>query len=301
VEAPASSANLGSGFDIFALALKYPRDRLVLESADSGVTIRLTEPDRLPENPKENVAGVVAGAIMADHGVKRGVVMTLRKRVPVGAGLGSSAASSVAAAVGTGAFFRLGLSAADTVRYAGIGERAASGTAHYDNVTASLVGGFVVVGKRFSHVRMAPPSSLRLCLVTPRVPLPKEKTRYARSLLPTELPFERLVDATRAASMMLHGFAVGSVEEIGEAMGQSPVDEKRSVMIPGFEKVRAAAMSHGAAGVCISGAGPSVLAACRSKAKEKVLKAMTKAFKAAGVESTGFATAVGEGCRVLER
>ncbi len=301
MEAPASSANLGAGFDVFAVALKQPKDRLSLERAESGVTIAVTGLRGLHLLPKENVAGVVASAVMADHGVKGGVSMTLRKGVPVGVGLGSSAASSVAAVVGMDALFGLRLSSSDKIRYAGLGERAASGTAHYDNVAASLVGGFVVVGRDNDYVRMEPPASLALCLVTPVVELPKEKTRFARSLLPAEVPLQKMVDVTRAASQMVHGFAVGSVEEIGAAMTVSLVDERRASMIPGLEEVRKAAMSAGAAGLCISGAGPAVLAVCLRRSSDRVLGGMVTAFRLVGVESSGFVTGVGRGCVVIER
>ncbi|MDV3243579.1 MAG: homoserine kinase [Nitrososphaerales archaeon] len=301
VAAPASSANLGCGFDVFAVALRKPKDRLTLQRAQSGVSITVKGPERLPEKPKENVAGAVASAMMADYDVRGGISMTLEKGVPVGSGLGSSAASSVAAAVGTNALFRLGISKRDLIKYAGIGERVASGTAHYDNVAASLAGGFVVVGRDNDYVRMEPPASLALCLVTPVVDLPKEKTRFARSLLPAEVPLQKMVDVTRAASLMVHGFAVGSIEEIGAAMTVSLVDERRAPMIPGLEEVRRAAMSEGAAGLCISGAGPAVLAVCLRRSSDRVLGGMVRAFRLVGVESSGFVTGVGRGCVVIER
>ncbi|MDV3278467.1 MAG: hypothetical protein LYZ69_08395 [Nitrososphaerales archaeon] len=106
MEAPASSANLGSGFDVFAIALKQPKDRLTLESAPGGVSITVRRIGGLPGSPEENVVGAVAKAVMADNGVKGGISMLLRKGVPVRAGLGSSAASSVAAAVGTSVLIR---------------------------------------------------------------------------------------------------------------------------------------------------------------------------------------------------
>ncbi len=301
VEAPASSANLGCGFDIFAVALRAPKDRLALLAAESGVSVTVSGAELSTKKPEENVAGAVASAIMADHGVKGGISLVLKKGVPVEAGLGSSAASSVAAAVGTNALFKLGLSNQDLIRYASIGERVASGAAHYDNVAASLVGGFVVVGREYEYVRMEPPKSMGLCLVTPTVKLPSEKTKFARSLLPKEVALERMVDISRAASRMVHGFATGNVEEIGAAMTVSLVDERRAVMVPGFEAVKRAAISQGAAGLCISGAGPSVLAVSATRASGRVLKAIVKAFEFLGVESSGYVTGVGQGCKVLER
>jgi homoserine kinase len=298
-EAPASSANLGPGFDVFAVALKEPKDSLALERTRSEVSLAVRGADSLPESPEQNVVGAVAGAMMAEHGVKEGISMTLRKGVPVGAGLGSSAASSVAAAVGVSALFGLKLSSAEIVRYAGMGERFASGTAHYDNVTASYAGGFVIVNGHSGYIKVDAPRDLALVLVTPKLKLPKQKTKYARSLLPRSIPLKRMVEVERASSMMVHGFATGNIEEIGEAMAVSPVDEARSRMIPEFSHTREAALVSGAAGVCISGAGPTLLAAAEKRKAQEVARAMVRAFRSRGVLSTAFVTRAGGGCTVV--
>lgn len=301
VEAPASSANLGCGFDIFALALAAPSDRLTLERTESGISLQVKGTGELQKHPEANVVAAVASVMMGEHRLKGGVSMKLVKGVPVGLGLGSSAASSVAVAVGMNRLFRMGLSEKELVSYAGVGEKAASGTAHYDNVAASFAGGFVVVRWDQSFVRMEPPKSMALCLVTPSVRLPKEKTKYARSLLPKEVNLERAVAVARAASMMVHGFATGNLAEIGDAMAVSIVDDKRASMVPGFERVRRAALAEGAVGACISGAGPTMLAVCERRVSGDVLRAMVKGFKARGVRSSGFVTRAGEGCKIIER
>ncbi len=298
VEAPASAANLGCGFDVFALALARPKDKLTLEKTGSGISLEVKGSKELKDQPGANVAVAVASVMMAEHRLDGGVSMKLLKGVPVGQGLGSSAASSVAAAAGVNRLFRLGLSEKELVGYAGVGEKAASGTAHYDNVAASLAGGFVVVRWDHGLVRMEPPKSMALCLVTPRVKLHREKTKFARSLLPREVPTERVVAVTRAASMMVHGFSVGSLDEIGDAMAVSVVDDRRATMVPGFERVRLAALSSGASGVCISGAGPTLLAVAEWRLREKVIRGMVRAFRAAGVESHGFVTRAGSGCMI---
>jgi len=301
VEAPASSANLGCGFDVFALGLAEPWDSLSLQKTESKITVSVRGSKMIAAEPKRNVVGAVASAMMAEHGLREGVAMTLTKGVPVGAGLGSSAASSIAAAAGINRLFELGLPNREIVRCAGIGEKVASGTAHHDNVAASLAGGFVVVQKDYDFVKMEPPESMALCLVTPRLKLPTEKTKFARSLVPREVPIHRAVSVARAASMMVHGFAAGSLEEIGEAMNESLVDDRRSVMIPCFGLVKREAVTHGAAGVCISGAGPTLHPVTEKGRSQRVMKEMVMAFKGGGIESRGFVTEVGGGCRILKR
>jgi homoserine kinase len=298
VEAPASSANLGAGFDVFALALGRPKDRLTLFRTQNGIRLSVYGA-KLPTTPQRNVVGAVTRAIMAGEKVRGGVLLKLRKGVPVGAGLGSSAASAAAAVVGMNALFDLGLPNKNQIEYAGVGERIASGAAHHDNVTASLFGGFVLVSKDKSFIRIDPPHGLVLCLAIPRLRLPLQKTRFARSLLPKRLSIEEAVAAVNAASMMVHGLAHNSVEEFGAAMDGGFVDHYRSVMIPGFERVKKAAMEQGAAGVCISGAGPAMLAAAKRGKAKLILAAMTETFERAGVGSDGFITKVGGGCEVI--
>ncbi|MDA4120108.1 MAG: homoserine kinase [Thaumarchaeota archaeon] len=298
VEAPASSANLGAGFDVFAIALGRPKDKLTLKRTRSGIKLSV-HGAKISTNPATNVVGVVTQAIVAGENVHGGVLLDLTKGVPVGVGLGSSAASSAATVAGMNALFDLRLPDKKQIEYAGVGEKIASGTAHHDNVTASLFGGFVMVSKDRSFTRIDAPHGLALCLVVPKVKLPSQKTRYARSLLPKRLSIEETVAAVSSASMMIHGLAHDSVEEFGAAMKDGFADHYRSIMIPGFDRVRKAAMKRGASGVCISGAGPAMLAATkRAKAKD-VLTAMTNAFEKEGVKSDGFVTKVGEGCRVI--
>jgi homoserine kinase len=299
VRAPASSANLGAGFDVFALALAEPFDTLVLQKEEQGVRLSVEGLSHLASG-KENAAWGVANSIIEGERLEAGVSMSLRKGVPIGVGLGSSAASSAAAAVGMNSLFSLHLPSERLVQYAGVGEEVASGTAHYDNVTASILGGFVIISKEHGLARMNVPPLLALCLATPETRLPRQKTRYARSLLPKRLPLPEVVETVAASSIMVHGFADGNVTEIGNAMGGGFVDDWRAAMIPGFKAVKEAAKKEGALGVCISGAGPTLLAVAHKRGSGRVLDAMIDAFEDTGVKCQGFITTAGKGCKVVE-
>jgi len=299
VSSPASSANLGAGYDVFALALGTPVDVLTLQTADSGVRLDVDGME-LETDLRKNVVSGVARAVMKGEGIRRGVTLHLRKGVPVGVGLGSSAASSAAAAVGIDAIFDLGLDKRKLIEYAGVGEWMASGTAHYDNVAAAIVGGFVVVSGSQGFIGMGVPSRLALSLVTPEVSLPQRKTEYARSLVPKRLPLEEVVGTVSSASMMVHGFATGSLAEIGSAMQGGFLDARRAVMVPGFHEAKKSALQAGAFGACISGAGPTMLAATTRGDAKEVLRAMVQGFRSVGVQSHGFITIPGGGCRVIE-
>jgi len=300
VSSPASSANLGSGYDVFALALREPVDVLTLGRTEEGVKLRM-EGVPLTAPSRRNVVSGVVRAIMERENVRAGVSLELEKGVPVGAGLGSSAASSAAAAVGMNALFDLELSDRELVEYAGIGERIASGAAHYDNVTAAIIGGFVVASGSQRFVRIDAPSRLALCLVTPQVALPPRKTEFARSLVPKHPSLDEVVNTVASASMLVHGLLTKNLVEIGEGMQVGFVDPRRAKMIPEFARVRESALNNGAFGVCISGAGPTLLAATTRGKAGAVRRAMIKAFQRVGIQSQGFVTGVGVGCRVIER
>jgi homoserine kinase len=307
VEAPATSANLGPGFDAFALALQQPADRLRLtydEAATLEVLLEVRGRASVPVDVVRNSASAVAMAMARDYGIKARLRLELEKNVPVGIGLGSSASSSAAAALAMKELFGLEMGLAELARYAGIGEKVASGEAHYDNVTASLLGGFVIVGlEGLSPVRLKPPPTLMLCVVTPKVSLPERKTEAARRLLPPEVPLRRMVANMARASRMAVGFALGDLRLIGEGMKDEIVEPVRSSLIPGYWQVREAGLARGALGVCISGAGPTVLAFVDVSRTEpgSVLEAMLAAFRERSIEAQGFITSPGEGARVVER
>jgi homoserine kinase len=310
VEAPASSANLGPGFDVFALALDSPRDtvRLRLGSGSArGPSVKMARVTGLevPKMEAENGACVVCLEMAKQLGVEKEIVVELEKRVPIGLGMGSSGASAAAAAFAMNELLGLGLSSDELIFYAGKGEAVTSGSPHYDNVTASILGGFVVVrgaaDERPTAVRFDPPAGLAVCVATPVVSLPGRKTEYARSLLPEAVPLETLVENVANASLMVSGFAKKDIKLIGKGMTDKVVEQARKVMIPGYDRVRSKAMEAGAEGVCISGAGPSMLAIVDKKQSQpkKVLDAMLAAFGEERVKSSGYVTRIGKGATVV--
>lgn len=312
VEAPASSANLGPGFDVFALALDSPKDAVTLRLRASPRTrtasVKMAKVSGLevPRSEAENGACIVCLEMAREFGVKGEIMVELDKRVPIGVGMGSSGASAAAAAVAMNQLLGLGLGQDELIFYAGKGEGATSGSRHYDNVAASILGGFVVVtggdAGRLRAVRFDPPAGLAVCLATPVVSLPNRKTEYARSLLPESVRLETLVANVANASLMVSGFAKKDIKLIGEGMADRVVEQARKSMIPGYDRLRSSALEAGAAGVCISGAGPSMLAMV-DKARsdpERVLQAMQAAFRKEGAKSSGYVTRIGKGARIVK-
>ena len=292
VRAPSSTANLGPGFDVFGLALDAFYDKITLSKTNKSITtnkpwhgIRILTTDNIPKNPQQNTAGLVIKAMKQKFKIKSGIEIKIKKGVPAGFGMGSSAASASAAALAFNKLFNLKLDNKTLIKYAGIGEKASAGTIHYDNVAASLLGGFVVVKtKPFDVIRLEPPKDLVLCLAIPQLKVPKKKTMISRSVIPKTVKLSDLTVNLSNAANIVTGFLTKDSELIGRSIQDVIVEPARKHLIPGFSKEKNNALNAGALGVTISGAGPSVIAFCKkSQNLKKIGKSMEKGFNSVKV------------------
>ncbi|RNJ79535.1 MAG: homoserine kinase [Nitrosopumilus sp. H8] len=279
--APASIANLGPGFDVFGLAVNAFYDEVTLKKTKGGITI--ISDGSVPSSPRDNTAGIVVSNMKRRFKIGGGIEIAIRKRVPPGFGMGSSAASAAAAAVAFDRLFRLGLDPAELVEFAGTGEKASAGTIHYDNVAAAVLGGFAMVRTDpLDVIMIEPPADLRMCIAIPKIDIPKKKTRVSRGLLPKQVRFSDHIVNLSNASAMVAGFEEKDSDLIGSAIQDVIVEPARMRMIPGFSKIKDNALKAGAAGVTICGAGPSVVAFSKKSADlEKISTAMAKGFASA--------------------
>ena len=285
VRAPSSTANLGPGFDVFGLALDAFYDEVRLEKSDHGIKIQSS--DKIPLIPEKNSAGLVVKEMTKRFKIKSGVVLKIKKGVPAGFGMGSSAASAAAAAVAFDALFDLNLDSNTLVKFAGMGERASAGSIHYDNVAASTLGGFVIVRTDpFNVIKIEPPKELVLCVAIPKLDIPMKKTQISRSVLPKQVPLSDSVRNLSNAAAIVVGFMKKDVELIGNSIKDIIIEPARQHLIPGFNQVKENAILAGALGVTISGAGPSIIAfTSRSSNPKKICAAMEKGFMSVKIKS----------------
>jgi len=284
VKAPSSTANLGPGFDVFGLAVDAFYDVVTLTKTKNGITI-VTD-DNIPTNPENNTAGLVVKNMMEKFKIKDGVEIKIKKGVPAGFGMGSSAASAAATAVAFDKLFGLKLDGNSLVEFAGSGEKASAGSVHYDNVAASVLGGFVIVKTNpLDVIRIEPPSNLRMCIAVPELDVPKKKTKVSRGVIPKKINLTDSVLNISNAAGIVAGFMRKDPELIGNSIKDVIVEPARQHMIPGFLKVKENALKAGALGVTISGAGPSVIAFSKSSANlKKISMAMSKGFASANTK-----------------
>ena len=289
VRAPATSANLGSGFDVFGVALDRPADLVTVTKADR-TTIDVTGAGSkfIPEDPDSNTVGAVADALDTTTHIE------IDKGVRPASGLGSSAASAAAAAVALNALYDRGYSRKELVPIAAEGEAVVSGDAHDDNVAPAILGGFTVAtDDGVSRVDADIP--LVACL--PDIVV---STRDARSEVPDSARIGELVETVGNAATLTTGMHRSDPELVGRGMDDPVVTPARAALIDGYDDVRRAAFDAGATGVTISGAGPSVVAACRERDRRAIASAMVGAFDDAGVEARVYQTRIGRGARVLD-
>jgi len=285
VTAPSSTANLGPGFDVFGLAVNAFYDEITLTKKNTkGVTI-VTEDD-IPTNPDKNTAGLVVKNMIAKFKTRDGIEIKIKKKVPAGYGMGSSAASAAAAVVAFDKLYNLKLNGNTLVEFAGIGEKASAGSIHYDNVAASVLGGFVIVKTNpLDIIRIDPPSDLRMCIAVPKLDVPKKKTKVSRSVIPKKISLKDSITNLSNATAIVAGFMNKDSELIGRSIKDVIVEPARQHMIPGFAKVKKNALKAGALGVTISGAGPSVIAFSKGSSNlTKISLAMANGFKSAKIE-----------------
>ena len=264
VRAPATSANLGSGFDVFGAALSRPADVVTVERADrTTIDVTGVGAQYIPEDPDGNTVGAVVEALDAPAHIH------IDKGVRPASGLGSSAASAAGAAVALNRLYDRGLSRHELVPIAAEGEAVVSGVAHADNVAPSLLGGFTVTTADGTHsVDAAVP--LVVCLPDVAV-----STRDARRVVPE----------------------TASMDDLVTTVGNTP---ERARLITGYDAVHAAALDAGATGVTVSGAGPAVVAACHAGRRRSVAAAMLDAFADADIDARAYQTRIGDGATVLD-
>jgi homoserine kinase len=301
--APASMGNFGVAFDVIGVAFREPGDTICVEPRDEpGAVITAIQGDggQLPRDPRKNSATVAANSVLKRLGSAQGVSIRLHKDLPLASGLGSSAASAVAAAVAVNALFGEPLTRPELLPACLDGEAAVSGY-HPDNVGPSLLGGLTLItGAELDRIRALPvPDNLHFALVTPDIAVP---TVMARSVLPKTVTLRDLVTQTGAVARLVDALYRGDLEAMADAMESDGIIEPaRAHLIPLLSDVREGAKRAGALGLVISGAGPTLCAVCDSGGgAQRVAAAMGAIYTDAGITSVARHTQVSlEGARVL--
>ena len=302
VFAPASIANLGCGFDVMGMALDEVGDvlEMTLDEQGSGITIYNDTDVPLPTDPENNVVTPVIRKFFEMTGHSGGVEVRIVKKIYPGSGIGSSAASSAAAAFGINEFFGAPLSEEDVVVCAMEGENLASGGYHADNAAPAVMGGITLIRgyEPLDIIKLPVPGNLYCPVIHPHLMV---STKEARSILPKEIPMHTAVTQWGNVGGLVAGLCTGNIELVGRAMHDAVAEPYRKQFIPGFDELREKLLDAGALAMNISGSGPSVFAlANRSDIAQRVGAIMERHFAQQGILSETYVVKVSnKGARLI--
>ncbi len=255
VRVPATTANLGPGFDTLALALDLWNEA-VFQPVESGLTITVEGEGMgiLPLDRTNLVLKAVEEFCLRTNQPVPGLAVRCTNQIPLGSGLGSSAAATLLGLLGANAILGTPFNRDQIL------EMAIEVEGHPDNAAAAINGGLVVISAENDHgwlVRRFDLPALSAALVLPNFDFP---THSARAALPKQVPFEDAVFNMGRALLVVEALRTGDLDLLGEAMKDRLHQPYRVPLIPRAAEAMAAARKAGAVAIAISGAGPSVIA-----------------------------------------
>ncbi|MFN8769257.1 MAG: homoserine kinase [Neisseriaceae bacterium] len=260
VFAPATSANVNCGFDILGFALESIGDEIILNiNKKKGLSIKKITGDggTLPLDINLNSATVAMSSLLKHNHIECGIDITINKKMPSESGLGSSAASSVAAVYGLNALLGLNLTKLELLKYAIHGEFIASGALHADNIAPSMLGGFTLIrdAHTFDIVQIPSPSNLHYAIIHPHL---KINTKEARKILKNYVNLNDFITQSANLAGLIAGLCTDDYSLISRSLVDVVVEPNRRPLIPNFNYIKQSVLDAGALGFGISGSGPSL-------------------------------------------
>lgn len=301
--APATVANVSCGFDVFGFAVEHPADfveAVLTDGPGVGILDITGDGGRLPREATKNTAGVAVAHYLQALASNQGVALKLTKNLPLGSGMGSSAASAVAALVAVNYLMKEPLTRRELLPFALEAERVACGAAHADNAAPSLLGGFILV--RDYHpldvVSIPTPKNLFCTLVHPHLEL---KTEHSRGILRTSIPLKDAISQWGNIAGLVAGLMKNDFDLIGRSLNDVVAEPVRSLLIPGFDVIKQDAREQGALGSGISGSGPTIFALSDNRAvATRVGEVVAARFQTFNLHSEVYVSGINtEGARVI--
>ena len=287
--APASIGNVAVGFDMLGLALDGAGDRVLARRTD-GDRVTIAEVrgldgeihPYLSTDAKSNTASIGAQALWDAHGDGGGIELKVHKGVPLQSGMGSSAASAVAATVAANALLDAPLSVHELMPFALEGEKYASGGLHADNVAPSLLGGLVLCPEVLlpDVVSLPVPQGVSAALLHPDLQV---NTAQARRGLAKGYSMKQWLAQQGLLAGFIAACAASNIDLIGKTLRDVIIEPQRKENVPCFDAVKEAAMRRGALGCSLSGSGPSIFALCKDGDARNVASAMEQACRTQGI------------------
>lgn len=298
---PATVANMVCGFDILGMALNNPRDIMYVRLSDQpGIKICHDDDHGLSTVPEQNVAGVALQALMHELQNPPGFEVTIDKRIKPGSGLGSSAASAAGAVVAANHLLGNIFSKEKLVQFAMMGEKLASGVKHADNISPCIYGGITLIRSIFplDIVQLNSPP-LFVTVVHPQIEV---KTSDARQILRKEVQLKNAIRQWGNIAGLVAGLMKNDYGLIGRSLEDVIIEPVRSMLIPGFDKIKSRCRDAGALGGGISGSGPSIFMLSTEESVARQLEyVMTEVYMQLGLDFKTYVTTINqEGVKLFD-
>lgn len=286
---PGSIGNLGPGLDVLGCAVEGTGDVVSAEwGREPGVSVGESGHPDLPTDPGRHAAAIAARAVIRTATTigattpTNGIVLRVKKGLPLSAGQGGSAASAVAGAAAVNALIGSPLTREQLLAAALVSEAQLAGR-HLDNIAPSLMGGVVLVRSMdpIDVVALPVPEALRIVLAYPAQSL---RTAESRAVLPSEVPLEVALHQAAQVAGIVAALYSGDLELLGRSIDDRIAEPAREGLLPGFTDAKREALSAGALGVSISGAGPTLFALCDSDERgAAIATAVSQAYSRSGL------------------
>ena len=301
IAAPATTSNIGAGFDTFGLAFHEPYDIVEGRKIPSGIVISSIEgpgADKITTDPDKNSVTIALKEVLKKAGADFGVEVKITKGIRPGSGMGSSGASAAGGAYLGYVLTGENLPLSDVILCAAAAEGYTSGTMHADNVAPCILGGFTIIRsyEPFEVLRVEPPKNLGLVVALPDVEV---LTAAARAVLPESVAIKDLVYHVGHAASLVYAMSTGDLPLIGRSIGDVVFEPARAHLVPHLKDAEKAAMSHGALVSFLGGSGPCVMSFYdKDTHKGEIIgDAVKKVFNENGLKCDIWVTDCGAGCR----
>ncbi len=274
---------------MLGLALADVGDRVLARRTDTlGVTVAEVRGldgeihPYLSTDADTNTASIAAQALLDAQGAPFGAELKVHKGVPLQSGMGSSAASAVAATVAVNAMLDEPLETESLLPFALEGEKFASGGLHADNVAPSLLGGLILCPQVLlpGTIRLPVPAGVSAVLLHPDLQV---NTAQARRGLSRSIATQQWIDQQGLLAGFIVACETGDIGLLKRTLRDVIIEPQRSAAVPCFEQVTKAAQRSGALGCSLSGSGPSIFALCRDSDAPNVAMAMEQACRGQGI------------------
>jgi len=298
---PATVSNVGPGFDLMGFALESPGDEMIIRRNNSGKLMLFNESGcDLPLDPEKNVAAVSATSLLNELGNKDGFDLVFTQKINPGSGVGSSAASCVAAVVGINELLGNPFETAALIPYAMDGEKVASGSTHADNIAPALLGGITLIrGYDPLDIKHIPyPSDLWCAVVHPELEI---KTLESRKLIPEQVPLKIALQQCGNLAGLVAGLTTGDYPLISRSVTDVFAEPYRTQQLPEFDVLKKNSLIAGSVGTGLSGSGPSVFSLCRGEEMAtSVGEVMNQHFTSRGISVATYISRISEaGCKII--